>query len=161
MMRIDKTISATNSDLITGITTANYGGTLTVNNIGSAALAGGEQFTLFSAGAHTGNFSGIVGTPGPGLIYSFSAANGVLSVVTGKTPPHITSFSLSGPTLMMSGTNGTPNGAYVLLGSTNVALPLMQWTPLLTNSFDGSGNFSLSTNIINPALPQEFYLLSQ
>jgi len=49
----------------------------------------------------------------------------------------------------------------VLLGTTNLALPLAQWTPILTNSFDGSGNLNLSTNILNSAAPQEFYRLSQ
>jgi hypothetical protein len=32
---------------------------------------------------------------------------------------------------------------------------------VLTNSFDGSGNLNLSTNIINPSNVQEFYILSQ
>jgi len=40
-------------------------------------------------------------------------------------------------------------------------LPLGQWTPILTNNFDGSGDLNLVTNIINPANPLEFYLLLQ
>jgi len=46
-----------------------------------------------------------------------------------------------------------------LLESTNLLLPSNQWTPLLTNSFDDSGNLSLSTNVANPNLPQEFFRL--
>jgi hypothetical protein len=42
-----------------------------------------------------------------------------------------------------------------------VALPLNQWTPLLTNNFAPDGTLNLSTNIVNPALPQQFYMLVQ
>src|ERR1039458_4877756 len=38
-----------------------------------------------------------------------------------------------------------------------LANPLNQWTPILTNNFDGSGHLNLSTNVINPSVPQEFY----
>jgi beta-glucanase (GH16 family) len=82
-------------------------------------------------------------------------------VVNAVSAPIITNVSLSGTTLTISGTNGTAGGQYVLLGSTNMSLPLNQWTPLLTNTFDSSGNINLSTNIVNLGLPLEFYILSQ
>jgi autotransporter-associated beta strand protein len=84
-----------------------------------------------------------------------------LTVVPPTQPPRITSIRVSGTTLTLSATNGQSGGRFVLLGTTNVALPLSQWTPVLTNTFDGSGNLNLSTNIINPAVPQRFYLLSE
>lgn len=161
-MCISKTGGTRKSDLITGVTTANYGGTLVITNVTSDAnlLTTNDTFTLFSATTHNGNFANIVGSPGPGLKYTFT--NGVLGVAVGIKPvPHITSVSLSGTTLTISGTNGADSGQYVLLGSTDVALPLSQWTPLLTNYFDVYGNINLSTNIVNLALPQEFYILSQ
>jgi len=49
----------------------------------------------------------------------------------------------------------------VLLGSTSLAIPISLWTPILTNNFNGSGNLNLSTNIIDPVVPQEFFILSQ
>ena len=154
-----------NSDQIQGPTTVNYGGTLVITNVTSdgTLLTNGETFPLFTAASHTGNFASIVGSPGAGLAYQFDPATGKLTVVTStaRSVPRITNISLSGTTLTISGTNGTANGTYVLLGSTNVALPLSQWTPLLTNSFDGSGNLNLQTNIVNPALPNQFYILSQ
>ena len=58
----------------------------------------------------------------------------------------------------MSGTGGTTNGTYYVLVSTNVALPLNQWTPVATNLFDGSGHF-IFTNAVNPNSPQAFYRL--
>jgi hypothetical protein len=42
-----------------------------------------------------------------------------------------------------------------VLATTNVALPVSNWTRIATNSFAG-GNFSF-TNAVN--LPQRFYLL--
>jgi autotransporter-associated beta strand protein len=137
-----------------------YGGVL--NIVTSGTFTAGQSFTLFSgAGAvSASNFSSIQGNPGSGNQFAFT--NGVLSVVGGgKTGPTITGIKLSGTTLTISGANGTANGQYVLLGSTNLALPLNQWTPILTNSFNGSGSFNLSTNIVNPTQPQEFYILMQ
>jgi autotransporter-associated beta strand protein len=94
------------------------------------------------------------------------AANSAITAnITGSsvTPPtpRITSLGVNGATLNLSATNGAASGPYVLLGTTNLALPLNQWTPVLTNHFDASGNLNLSTNVINPALRQEFYILLQ
>jgi autotransporter-associated beta strand protein len=157
IVKINKATSA--ADLFSGQTSVTYGGTLTVTNL-AGTLTTNDTFTLFTPGASASNFANIVGSPGPGLKYTFT--NGILSVAVGSNPvPHITSISLSGTTLTISGTNGAGGGQYVLLGSTNVARPLSQWTPLLTNYFDVNGNINLSTNIVNLALPLEFYLLSQ
>ena len=84
-------------------------------------------------------------------------------VITAVTPPtpHITAIHLSGTTFTITATNGADNGPFVLLESTNVALPLSQWSPVLTNTFDSGGNLNLSTNIINPNNGQQFYILSQ
>ena len=68
---------------------------------------------------------------------------------------------MSGTTLNLSAKNGVANGRYVLMGTTNVTTPLSQWTPILTNNFNASGILNLSTNIINPAVPQQFYLIAQ
>ncbi|HEX4264527.1 MAG TPA: hypothetical protein VH597_09325 [Verrucomicrobiae bacterium] len=76
-------------------------------------------------------------------------------------PAQITHVGVSGTTLTLSATNGVDGGRVVLLGTTNLVQPLSQWTPLLTNSFDANGNLNLSTNIINPAVPQQFFILSQ
>jgi len=73
--------------------------------------------------------------------------------------PTITRIAVSGPTLTIVATNGPVNGAFVLLQSADITLPLSQWTPVLTNSFDGSGNLTLSTNVVSPSNPREFYIL--
>ncbi|HEY1787645.1 MAG TPA: immunoglobulin domain-containing protein [Verrucomicrobiae bacterium] len=94
--------TAGTQDLITGVTTANYNGTLAATNL-SGSLSAGNTFTVFSAAAHTGNFTNILGSPGAGLAWSFNPTNGVLSVVTGVAinPTNIT-FSVSGGNLNLS-----------------------------------------------------------
>jgi hypothetical protein len=92
----------------------------------------------------------------PANISAVSSANFVSADIN---PPRITGFGLNGTTLNISATNGLPNQNYVLLATTNVSLPVNQWTPVLTNRFDGDGNLNLSTNIINPGQAQTFYIL--
>ena len=72
------------NDLITGVNNLIYDGTLTVSNLGGG-LAAGETYTLFSFNTFSGNFTSIVGSPGPGLAYSFDPSSGVLSV--SNVPP--------------------------------------------------------------------------
>ena len=112
----------------------------------------------------SGNLSGWVWSANWGWI---SLSNTVAYVQTAAiqqgqpTKPQLTSISVNGPTLTLNAVNCTASGQYVLLGTTNVALPLSQWIPILTNQFDSSGSLNLCTNIINPAAQQEFYILKQ
>ncbi len=77
-----------------------------------------------------------------------------------KPPPYITHINTLGTTLTLRATNGAPNGPYVLLNSTNLALPVAQWIPIATNIFDSQGNLNL-TNIVAPTGSQQFFILSQ
>ena len=73
------------------------------------------------------------------------------------TSPAIASFQISGANLLISGGGGTVNWPYLVLVTTN--LPA-NWTPVATNWFDASGNFSITlTNAISTGLGQSFYKL--
>jgi autotransporter-associated beta strand protein len=48
---------------------------------------------------------------------------------------------LSGGSLILSGVNGPAGQQYRILTSTNVALPLVSWTPVYTNMFNSDGSF--------------------
>jgi hypothetical protein len=48
--------------------------------------------------------------------------------------------------LLFGGSNGTANGTYYVLTSTNVTMPLANWLPLTTNQFDAAGNFVFSND---------------
>jgi hypothetical protein len=45
-----------------------------------------------------------------------------------------------------------------VLVSTNIALPLNQWTRIATNQFDAGGNFTF-TNGVDTNAGQQFYFL--
>jgi hypothetical protein len=83
----------------------------------------------------------------------------VRDLTTPVSAPTITRIAVSGATLSIAATNGPANGPFVLLQSASLTLPLTQWTPVLTNSFDGNGGANFSTNVVNPANPQQFYIL--
>jgi autotransporter-associated beta strand protein len=136
------------------------GGTLIVTNIGVSALGAGDSFKLFNAAGYSGAFSKVILPSLPaGLVWNANALNtaGTLSVVV-ATAPVIGPVLLSGTNLVFAGTGGVANANFYLLGSTDVSLPLTNWTRLLTNQFDDGGNFNF-TNSIPPDAPQDFYLL--
>jgi fibronectin-binding autotransporter adhesin len=152
--------SGITNDLIRVTGTTTYGGTLQLSNSGASVLTNGAAFKLFSNGAFSGNFATISGSPGTGLAWSFNPTNGTAKVVAVvSSAPRFTSIHVSGTTLSLTATNGVANGQYVLYSSTNLALPLAQWSAVLTNSFDANGNVNLSTNIVSPGIASQFYIL--
>jgi autotransporter-associated beta strand protein len=142
---------------IGGVMTA--GGTLIVTNTGGTALAAGDSFQLFSAGSYSGSFASVtLPALAPELGWNTSSLNsvGLLSVIS--IVPQFNSVSVRGDNLVLQGTGGLPSGSYYVLGSTNLTLPLTNWTRLATNSYDANGNFNF-TNVISPAMTQQFILL--
>jgi autotransporter-associated beta strand protein len=88
-------------------------------------------------------------------------SNSIITVTVASPPtPNVTSVKASGGSLILTGTNGAPNGTYTIVASTNVALALASWTPILTNTFDGAGYFSNSIPVIN-TVPKNFYRVKQ
>jgi len=71
--------------------------------------------------------------------------------------PQFGTFNLSGTNLIFNGLGGSPGSNYVMLASTNLALPLANWSALTTNTFDGSGQFHY-TNHVSPAKPRQFFI---
>ncbi len=143
--------------------TATFGGTLDVVLLNGFVPAAGQVFHLINAGARLGSFATVTLPDLPaGLEWQNNLnADGTVSVIApGGSGPQFGSVVRSGSGLIFSGTGGVTNGTYVLLSSTNLATPLINWVPVSTNPFDGSGDFLL-TNPINPGRPQEFYRLQQ
>jgi hypothetical protein len=112
-----------------------------------ANSSGGQTLTL------TANSNGSNPDPQINLLQVRDITASLISV------PIITGISISGPTLTLTATNGPTNASFVLLQSSSMTLPRTQWTPVLTNSFDGNGGLNLSTNIVNPTNLQQFYIL--
>jgi autotransporter-associated beta strand protein len=158
-MKLNPATSA--SDLVRASAVA-YGGTLMLTNVSAAPLAAGNSFQLFSAGTYSGAFSALnPAIPAPGLRWSTGSltANGTLSVVA-IARPGIASFVFSGSNLLISATNGVAGATYNLLMSTNLALPLSQWSPVATNALVSAGNFVITaSNTFGTGAAQQFYVL--
>ena len=135
------------------VNTNNYGGTLTVVNVGGA-LSAGDTFTNFNTLAFTGNFSSIIGSAGVNLAYAFNPTNGVLSIVsTGVITPPVLNVAQSGSTLTFSWTDAS----FKLQSQTNSLA-----NGLKTNWSDYPGGGSSPVGVtINPANPTVFFRLSQ
>lgn len=128
-----------------------------MSNISVTALHAGQTFTLFSTPMLTDSFSSLQpATPGAGLAWNTNnlGVNGTLSVVSSAGGPTtnaaITKVTLSGGNMIVQGTNNNvPNTSfhYVVLTSTNVAMPLSNWVAVVTNSFNSDGTFDYT----NPA----------
>jgi autotransporter-associated beta strand protein len=135
----------TNNDQVVGLTSVSYAGSLIVTNVGSNSLAVGNTFKLFSSAAPgTGNFSQVTILPaGSG---TFNPSTGILTI-NSTGAPAIGSAVVSGGNLILTGSGGTPGGAYTWLTTTNVAAPLSTWTTNSTGTFNGSGSFSNAMTI--------------
>ena len=153
--------STPTNDTVKTIGAIIYNGTLVVSNT-SGTLAAGQSFKLFEATGYSGAFSTItLPTLGVNLAWTNRlATDGTIAVFSTApaTPPVFNSVTASGSNLVMSGTNGPANTAYYVLTSTNVVLPMTNWSRLATNNFNGSGGFNF-TNTISPATPEKYYRL--
>ena len=141
-------------------TTITFGGDLRLQNH-AGTLTAGDSFKLFEAATYNGSFASFTpATPAANLTWDLStlSTDGTLRVQAGSSRPQIAATGLSNGSFVFSGAGGSPNGTYHVLSSTNIALPLVNWTPVLTNTFDASGNFSVTT-VVDPNTKQRFFLL--
>jgi len=156
----------TNPATVSVIGNLTLGGTINITN---AAGFTATNYTLFT---YTGSLSGqpTLGTTPTGFAgYTYrldtNTAGQVNLVVGGPSSPSFGNIQIvntggGGGSLgvVINGTGGVTNGSYYVLASTNLALPLDQWTPIATNLFDASGNF-IFTNSAPTNAPQEFFRL--
>jgi hypothetical protein len=70
--------------------------------------------------------------------------------------PLITWVGLTQGSLVFKGSNGLAGARCYVLASTNLGLPLAQWTRIATNSFDSGGTFSFSNSA---SLRNQFFRL--
>ena len=137
--------STASSDLVAGVATLTYGGTLTVTNL-AGTLAAGDSFTLFSASSYSGSFSTFnLPALGANLVWDTSslATSGTIEV---RSPPSIaTPASASPSTVTGSSTSLSVLGADVATGESSLTytwaattVPAGAAEPIF--SFGGSSN---------------------
>jgi uncharacterized repeat protein (TIGR03803 family) len=74
--------------------------------------------------------------------------------------PTIINTTFSGTNLTLNGINGQSNQSYYVLESTNVGLPLKEWTRVATNTLEESWGFAITaSNVVSTNASQQFYLL--
>lgn len=151
--RLSNDNSGTNNDQVI-VSSVAYAGTLTVSNGGTNSLVTGSTYKLFNAAAHTGNFTSV--TVSPSGSATFDPNTGILTITSTG------SLSLNHPfvsngNLVVTG-SGTPGASYTLLSSTNLSLPLAQWTTNSSGTFDNNGSIS---NAIPLSQTNRFFLLRQ
>jgi autotransporter-associated beta strand protein len=147
LIEVDKA-NGTNDQVVANA--VNYGGTLTVSDL-SGGLSAGDSFHVFSAGSHTGDFTSIVGSPGPNLAWTFNPSNGVLSVVATVVPPPTLDYTWAGSTLTLSWSDPL----FRLQSQTNGLT-----TGIGTNWTDFPGGAASPVSIpIDPANPSVFFRL--
>ncbi|HEX7654583.1 MAG TPA: glycoside hydrolase family 2 TIM barrel-domain containing protein [Verrucomicrobiae bacterium] len=124
----------------------------------------GGPYTLIASNLSVTNFLHQKLLNGITYYYVISALSGngegkasaQVSATTPVLPPQFGAVTLAGSNLIMTGTNGTPSGAYLILTTTNLTLPISGWSTIGTNQFDAAGGFQF-TNPLNLLPDNQFY----
>ncbi len=133
------------------------------NNIIAGVGFGAGVYTLFTCGGTLTSNAIVLGSTPAGYNYSLSTntAGQLRLTVTALAPPPLLKFggiSLSNGNIFLTGTNGPAGSNCFLLATTNLALPLSNWTRLATNQFDAYGNL-LCINSRDSNIMRQFYRL--
>ena len=145
-------ISSSSNEQITGLSSVTYAGSLLVSNAGGA-LTVGTVYKLFNATNSSANFSSVTLVTGGSATFDPATGNLTITAVpVFKINPPV----VSGGNLILTGAGGAPGSSYTLLSSTNVAMPLINWSTNTTGVLNGSGGFSNAIPV-NPAQSAEFF----
>jgi len=91
---------------------------------------------------------------------TFGAANGTAASVTiveiVSTPAITQAITRVGNQVIINGAGGIAGVNYRILATTNLAPPVIQWTPIATNQFGANGVFS-HTNVVPPNTPARYF----
>lgn len=88
-----------------------------------------------------------------------SSTTNQVGYITVNPLPTISSTTLSGENLILSGSGGlaVAGAQYRILNSTNITVPLANWTPVWTNVFELDGSFSYTNSPVTG--PANFFRL--
>jgi rhamnogalacturonan endolyase len=130
---------------------------IATNIIGPVVGSGSTNATYVDAAAPSGTNYYIIASVNPNGSTNSAPVSAVLATAA---PPQIqiSGVRMLNGILILNGGGGPAGQGYVVLTATNLSLPLTQWLPLATNSFDINGNFN-STNTTSVSAPQQFYLI--
>jgi polygalacturonase len=132
------------------------GGTLNITN---AAGFGEGTYTLFT---HIGPLSLddlVIGSAPMGYTVTISTNTpGQVNLSVTRAEPAFQLVSIDESGLSARGGGGVPNSICYVVATTNLALPLADWTRVATNQFDNGGNFFVN-DAVDGNVSQKFYRL--
>ncbi|MFM2083142.1 MAG: hypothetical protein RL380_1833, partial [Verrucomicrobiota bacterium] len=151
------------NDLVTGMTSVTYGGTLSLVNLGGT-FTNGTVFKLFDAVSYSGSFATLSpATPSGTQVWNTSSltVDGTISIAAGSVAPVVlTNTALVNGTNLQFSFSGNSGSTYRIWASTNVAAtPITNTWTLLTNAtFTGTLQTFTDTQIATR--PRRFYVLT-
>jgi len=136
-------------------------------------LMAGNEYPLFELGGGiiTNSGGGFSLTLPPGvtgnLTNDFTIIPGYLTLalnvtsIVPYTPPVVIGPPVvSGNNLVLTASGGNPGDPVTVLSTTNLTLPLAQWTTVTQGNYDSNGNFTCTvTGALSSGLAHEFYIL--
>ena len=149
-------------------------GNCTVRIEDAANLSAGNEYPLLELGGSivTNSGHGLSLSLPPGVTGTLTNDFGIIpgavtlalniTSIVPYTPPVVIGVPVvSGNSLLLSASGGNPGDPVTVLSTTNLTLPLIQWTTVTTGNYDGNGNFNYTVSgALNSGLPQQFYILS-
>jgi autotransporter-associated beta strand protein len=159
LIAVNRSLTPSNSlvNLTSGMVVTNTGAArVVVTNLGTA-LAVGNTFKVFSQAVSNG---AAMTVGGYGAAWNNNlAVDGTVSLASTTLPvPVITTITLNGTSLVISGTNGYTGGGFYVLSQTNLTVPRSSWTRVSTNQFGTGGVFSV-TNTVVPGTAESFFTI--
>ncbi len=153
-------VTGTNTAVV-GMTSTSYGGVLIVSNTAGTFVAG-QKFILFGGSPNTfgGVFDSMILPALPSPLSWDTSGLLVDGSITVRAPLSFTSTSLQSGNLIMNGAGGVGNGAFDLLSSSNLTVPLSNWTLVNTFFFNPDGSFNV-TNPVTPGVTRQFYMIQE
>jgi len=127
-------------------------------NLHDAGGLGPGSYTIFTYSGTLTPGAVAIGAQPVGYVCALDVATpGLVKVIVAA--PQFDVVQVAGTNLLMSGLGGQPNTWYRVLNSSNLALPLFQWSPILTNQFGPAGEFDCAVPI-STASPAGFFRLT-
>ncbi|HEY3860579.1 MAG TPA: Ig-like domain-containing protein [Verrucomicrobiae bacterium] len=91
---------------------------------------------------------------------NFAVGTNFIEVVQKQAPATVAAVrSANGTSVVMSGAGGAPGAEYLILGSSDLTVPVGSWATVATGFFDSHGNFSISLPVGSGA-GDGFYVLA-
>jgi hypothetical protein len=116
-------------------------------------------YTIFTYGGSFTWGSPVIGNKPIGTACALDTNTpGQVKLVISSTPPSLSLAALAETNLVLNATGGMANATCWLLTSTDLALPLGNWTRVATNRFNASGGLLL-TNVPASNWPALFFRL--